>query len=137
MWSFFLHRIAFRRVNGHVGFTNCYQGEIMKIRNAFFLIVGLAVLSEVPLQAQSSENKTGKAKSGEVEPNSRRNLAVMHNKMSELHKRMAACFESDRPFSECQQMMAGACEEMGGMGRMMGGRGMMMMECPIQKETKE
>lgn len=85
----------------------------MKLSPHFALIAALAS----PALAQ---NKTS-----EAQPN-RENMAAMHRKMSDLHKKVADCFASKRPLGECQQEMTTGCSAMmgqGGMG-MMGPGGM-------------
>ncbi len=75
-------------------------------------------------------------------PADRKEAAALHRTMSDLHKEVAVCLDSERPVTECQQIMAGQCSAMMGKGGrgMRGGMmrgGMGMMGCPLNEDAPE
>jgi hypothetical protein len=94
--------------------------------NKFIAHVAFAVL--VPLSASSVFAQTTQPTQAQ-----RQTLSERHKTIAEMHSKMAACLESERPIDQCRQEMTDSCSNsfdgtcpMMGQGNMRGrGKGMM------------
>jgi hypothetical protein len=90
-----------------------YLGEVMTHSSRIVSLV--SVLAAVLLLA-ISVNSAASAQSPQpmVSESKKESMVERHKKMSEMHSKMAACLESDRPAKECRKEMRETCSAAGG-----------------------